>query len=184
MTSRRVSTVPNDDAILGIDESLGILTNVSSVDISGIELELRASPWDNGFVSLDLGTLTNKYSSFEYPDPSDPSVTIDQSGNVISDLTPDWTMTVGVEHAFTLANGASITPRVNIYSSGAYDFGADVDGATGDGVQPAVLLKGWRPCDVPAGSRQLARFAHRQQHHRRADLRVLRRQPRCVPLSP
>ena len=140
--------VPNDDAILGIDESLGILTNVSSVDISGIEVELRASPWDNGFVSLDLGTLTNKYSSFEYPDPSDPSQTIDQSGNVISDLTPDWTMTVGIEHAFNLANGASITPRVNIYSSGEYDWGADVDGA------PATV------CNQPSFSRVGARVTY------------------------
>ena len=122
-------SVPNDDAILGIDESLGILTNVSSVDISGLELELRASPWANGFVSLDLGTLSNSYASFEYPDPSNPSQTIDQSGDVISDLTPDWTMNVSIEHAFNLANGASITPRVNVYSSGAYDWGADVDGA-------------------------------------------------------
>lgn len=125
--------VPNDDAILGIDESLGILTNVSSVDISGIELELRASPWDNGFISLDLGTLSNDYASFEYPDPQDPSRTIDQSGDVISDLTPDWTMNFSIEHAFTLANGASITPRINVFSSGEYDWGADVDG------QPATV---------------------------------------------
>lgn len=125
--------VPNDDAILGIDESLGILTNVSSVDISGIELELRASPWDNGFISLDLGTLSNDYASFEYPDPQDPSQTIDQSGDVISDLTPDWTMNFSIEHAFTLANGASITPRINVFSSGEYDWGADVDG------QPATV---------------------------------------------
>ena len=125
--------VPNDDAILGIDESLGILTNVSSVDISGLELELRASPWDNGFVSLDLGTLTNDYASFEYPDPLDPSQTIDQSGDVISDLTPDWTMNVSIEHAFDLGNGASITPRINVYSSGSYDWAADVDG------QPATV---------------------------------------------
>lgn len=126
-------SVPNDDAILGIDESLGILTNVSDVDISGIELELRASPWDNGFVSLDLGTLSNDYASFEYPDPQDPSQTIDQSGNVIGDLTPDWTMSFSIEHAFNLANGASITPRVGVFSSGAYDWGADVDG------QPATV---------------------------------------------
>ena len=38
-------------------------------------------------------------------------------------------MNVSIEHAFNLGNGASITPRVNIYSSGAYDWGADVDGA-------------------------------------------------------
>ena len=122
-------TVPNDDAILGIDETLGILTNVSSVDISGIELELRASPWDNGFVSLDLGTLSNEYASFQYPDPSDPTVTIDQSGNVIADLTPDWTMNFSIEHSFDLGNGASVTPRVNIYSSGEYDWSAEVSGA-------------------------------------------------------
>lgn len=54
--------VPNHDAILGIDECLGILTNVFSVDISGLELELRVSPWDNGFVSLDLGHLEDVFS--------------------------------------------------------------------------------------------------------------------------
>ena len=121
--------VPNDAGVIGIDADVGIRTNVASVDISGIELEVRASPWDNGFVSLDLGTLSNEYSSFQYPDPLNPSVTIDQSGNVIADLTPDWTMNVSIEHAFTLENGASITPRLNIFSSGEYDWGASVEAA-------------------------------------------------------
>ncbi len=141
-------TVPNDDGILGIDEALGILTNVSSVDISGIEFELRASPWDNGFVSLDLGTLSNEYASFEYPDPQNPDQTIDQSGNVIGDLTPDWTMNLSLEHAFNLGNGASITPRVNIYSSGEYDWAAEVSGA------PATV------CNQPSYSKVGARVTY------------------------
>ncbi len=121
--------VPNDGGVIGIDADVGIRTNVASVDISGIELELRASPWDNGFISLDLGTLNNKYSSFQYPDPLNPSVTIDQSGNVIADLTPEWTMNFSIEHAFALGNGASITPRLNVFSSGEYDWGASVEAA-------------------------------------------------------
>ena len=57
-------------------------------------------------------------------------------------------MTVGIEHAFTMANGASITPRVNIYSSGSYDWGADVDGA------PATV------CNQPSFSRVGARVTY------------------------
>ena len=140
--------VPNDAGVIGIDADVGIRTNVASVDISGIELELRASPWDNGFISLDLGTLSNEYSSFQYPDPLNPSVTIDQSGNVISDLTPDWTMNFSIEHAFDMGNGASITPRLNIFSSGEYDWGASVEAAP-----PSV-------CNQPSFQRVSARVTY------------------------
>ena len=122
-------TIDNSDGQFGVDEGLGIRTNVASVDISGIEFEMRASPWDNGFVSLDVGLLDNQYGEFVYPDPADPSLIIDETNTTISDLTSEWTVNVGVEHAFTLANGASITPRLNFYSQDDYDYRAPPPGS-------------------------------------------------------
>ncbi|MGE4658900.1 MAG: TonB-dependent receptor, partial [Gammaproteobacteria bacterium] len=71
--------VANPDALYGIDETLGIVTNVASVDISGIEFELRANVWDGGILSLDIGTLSNEYDAFKYADPEVSGSFIDES---------------------------------------------------------------------------------------------------------
>jgi outer membrane receptor protein involved in Fe transport len=99
-----------------------VRTNVAQVDIAGIELELRASPWDGGFVSVDLGYLDNEYGEFVYPDPDDPANVIDETNTSIADLTAKWTINVGIEHEFALANGATLTPRLNVYAQDDYDY--------------------------------------------------------------
>jgi outer membrane receptor protein involved in Fe transport len=83
---------------------------------------LRASPWEGGFLSVDFGYLSDKYGSYSYADPTNPSNVIDNTNTTIADLTPKWTLTVGIEHEFVLSNGASITPRLNIYAQDNYDY--------------------------------------------------------------
>jgi iron complex outermembrane receptor protein len=121
-------TIANPDGEFGVDEDLGIVTNVAQVDISGIEFELRASPWDGGFISVDVGLLDNEYGSFAYDDPAGGGV-IDESDTTIADLTADWTVNLGIEHQFTTSNGATITPRMNIYSQDDYDWNSAARGA-------------------------------------------------------
>jgi len=115
-------SVANPDALYGVDETLGIVTNVASVDISGIEFELRANVWDGGFLSLDVGTLSNEYDSFKYADPEKSGSFIDESNTTIQDLTADFTMNLGIEHTFNLSNGGTFTPRVNAYHSDDIDY--------------------------------------------------------------
>jgi len=117
-------TLDNRDGTYGPDEDVGIVQNVSSVDISGLEFELRASPWDGGFVSVDLGLLDNEYGSYSYADPTNATLTIDETNSSISDLTADYTLNVSLEHQFTLNSGATITPRINMYSQEGYDYNA------------------------------------------------------------
>ena len=105
------------------------MTNVASVDISGIEFELRASPWDGGFISLDVGLLDNKYAAFTYPSPADPAVQIDESDTTIQDLTAEWTVNLGIEHQYTLASGSTLTPRLNMYTQDDIDYRASSIGA-------------------------------------------------------
>jgi len=114
----------NQDGSFGPDEDLNVTQNVSEVDISGIEVELRTSPWEGGFLSVDLGILDNEYGSYAYPDPTDPAFIIDQTNTTIQDITADWTLNVGVEHQFQLDNGGTITPRLNIYTQDGYDYNA------------------------------------------------------------
>jgi iron complex outermembrane receptor protein len=127
-------SIPNPDGAFGIDDPLGIRRNVGQVDISGLEFELRASPWDGGFISVDLGYLDQEYGDYSYPNPTpdnDPDAcgegisvgdTCDLSNVTIVDLTPDYTLNIGIEHQFNLANGGTLTPRLNVYSSGEVEF--------------------------------------------------------------
>ncbi len=52
----------NFDGRFGPDPSLELTQNAGAVDIYGIELELRASPWDGGFLSVDASYLVNEYN--------------------------------------------------------------------------------------------------------------------------
>lgn len=122
--------IANAGGLFGPDDgNAAVTSNVASVDISGIELELRATPWEGGFISVDYGYLKNEYSSFQYPDPENPGSVVDLEGDVIADLIPKWTLNIGIEHQFTLGNGATITPRANFYSEPAYDFSPTTLGA-------------------------------------------------------
>jgi hypothetical protein len=112
--------VDNPDGTLGPDPALEYTSNASSVDISGIELELRASPWDGGFVMLDVGMLDSNYSSFSYTDIISGEVT-QVAETQIQNRTPDWTITASVEHAFQLGNGGTLTPQLGVYMQDDYE---------------------------------------------------------------
>jgi iron complex outermembrane receptor protein len=127
--------IPNPEGLYGIDDPLGINQNVGQVDISGVEIEVRASPWDGGFISLDIGTLDNQYGSYQYVNPvpgdadacgegdmSSDGTVCDLSNVTIVDLTADWTLNLGIEHTFTLASGATLSPRLNVYASDDIEY--------------------------------------------------------------
>ena len=118
--------IDNPNLDFGPQDPARATQNVSSVDIYGIELELRAVPWDGGFVSVDIGTLSNEYGEFTFDDPMNPGTIIDQTNTFIQDQSPEWTVTLGLEHAFTLGSGATITPRLNISAQDDYDFNRDL----------------------------------------------------------
>jgi len=122
-------TIDNSDGRYGPDSSLQITANASTVDITGFEIEARLQPWDGGFITFDLGRLTNEYGEYGAFDP-DSGTTIDRSNLTIRDYSPEWTFNGSVEHVFMLANGASITPNFGIYYQSDYDFvsGVDKDG--------------------------------------------------------
>jgi iron complex outermembrane receptor protein len=142
--------IDNSDGQFGNNPTLNIFTNVASVDISGIELELSAVPWDGGFVSVAFGYLDNEYGDFSYFDPEEDAI-IDESNSRIVDYTPDWTLNVGVEHEFALASGATITPRLNIYSQDDLDYlSGPVDGPPTGCNQDSYAKTGARVTYAPA----------------------------------
>ncbi len=121
--------IENADGEFGPESPIGITTNASTVDIYGIEFELRAMPWDGGFLSLDVGYLQNEYGEFTSFDASAPGQTEDKSDKTIRAFSPDWTITAAIEHAFLLGNGATLTPNLMVYWQDDYDFTAGlVDG--------------------------------------------------------
>ena len=120
-------SIDNADGRYGGDPQIGIVANAATVDIVGIEFELRASPWDGGFVSLDVGRLEATYGKFESFDPESPDALIDQSSLSIADYSPEWTINATVEHAFQMGNGATLTPMLGMYWQDDYDFDGGLD---------------------------------------------------------
>ena len=118
-------TIDNSDGRFSGDPAFGVVTNVSEVEIYGIEFELRSNPWDGGFISADLGYLFNEYSVYNSLD-SDTLQLIDLSEAVIEDYSPEWTLNWRVEHQFNLANGATVTPMFGAYWQSDYDWDADL----------------------------------------------------------
>ena len=146
-------TIDNSDGRYGPDVSLQITSNAATVDIYGVELEVRAQPWDGGFVTFDLGRLENNYGEYGAFDP-DSGTTIDRSNLTITDYSPDWTLNASVEHVFQLANGASITPNLGVYWQSEYDFveGIDQNAPTTYCFQPAYSKLRGRVTYLPASA--------------------------------
>jgi iron complex outermembrane receptor protein len=122
-------TVDNSDGRFGPDPNLEYTQNAADVEVTGIEFSLQASPWDGGFISLDLGYLDSKYSNFKVPDLDNPTgPLVDVSATSIANRTPDWTITASVEHAFALGNGATLTPQIGVYMQPDFEWrsGRDV----------------------------------------------------------
>jgi len=114
--------IDNSDGTYGGDTNVTITTNAATVDIYGIELELRAVPWDGGFVTLDVGWLKNEYGEFKSFDPNAPGGFEDRSGLTIADYSPEWTINATVEHEFQLGNGATLRPQLGMYYQSEYDW--------------------------------------------------------------
>jgi len=112
----------NFDGRFGPDPSIELTQNAGQVDIYGIELELRASPWDGGFVTVDASYLKDEYSEFLVDDVDNPGTKVDFSNNAIGDRTPEWTLNASVGHTFTLGSGATLTPQLGMYAQGDYEW--------------------------------------------------------------
>jgi iron complex outermembrane receptor protein len=115
----------NSNGEFGTEDPVELVTNIADSTISGLELELRASLWEGGFVSVDLGIIDSEIDSYSFEDPENPGTIIDLSNNLVNDFTPDWTLNLAVEHAFQLAGGAAITPRLNVNWQGDYEWAAE-----------------------------------------------------------
>jgi iron complex outermembrane receptor protein len=115
-------SIDNADGSFGSDPQIGIVTNAATVDIYGMEFELRAQPWEGGFVTLDLGYLSSEYGDYTSFDPDAPGGTIDQSNLSIADFAPELTLNASIEHAFALANGATLTPQLGMYYQGDFEW--------------------------------------------------------------
>jgi len=83
-----------------------------------IELELRTSPWDGAFITVDAGYLINEYNSFLVADPANPGEFIDRSQQNINDRTPDWALNASVGHSFVMGSGAQLTTTLGVYAQG------------------------------------------------------------------
>lgn len=151
-------SIDNADGRYGGDPSLQITTNAATLDIKGIELEFRATPWDGGFVSVDLGRLDSSYGEFNLPaghavDPGDVST---------ADYSPEWTLNATVEHAFQMGNGATLTPMLGMYWQDDYDFDRSL-GSTVNSLcfTPAYAKLRARATYMPAdGNWSVSAFGH------------------------
>lgn len=120
---QEVIEVDNSDGRFGPDPGLEFTQNAADVEITGIELGLQAIPWDGGFISVDFGVLDSEYTDFLIPDLDNiGGPLIDVSNSSIANRTPDWTLTVSVEHAFLLGNGATLTPQIGMYAQEDFEW--------------------------------------------------------------
>jgi iron complex outermembrane receptor protein len=117
----------NPTGIYGPDDTIEYTTNAADVGITGIEVEIKAIPWENGFVSVDFGVLNSEYSEFLVPDLDNPGQLKDVSESSIQNRTPDWTFTGTIEHAITLGNGATITPQFTVYSQAGMEWASGLN---------------------------------------------------------
>jgi iron complex outermembrane receptor protein len=120
---QRQVVIPNDNGLFGADADVGLVQNAATASISGVEFELRASPWEGGYVTADFSYLKNEYDNYSYPDPTNPGQIVDLTQTRIQDLTPSKTINLSVEHQFQLSNGGTITPRLAAYWQSEFSFG-------------------------------------------------------------
>jgi iron complex outermembrane recepter protein len=115
----------NPDGDFGTEDPVELVTNIAESSISGLEFELRATPWEGGFVSLDVGYIKSEIDKYEYEDPTNPGTIIDKSNVLINDYTPDMMINLAVEHEFRLGGGGTITPRLNLNWQDEYEWAAE-----------------------------------------------------------
>jgi iron complex outermembrane receptor protein len=120
--------ISNPNGVYGSEDPVEITQNIASSKIYGLEAEMRASLWDGGFMSVDLGYLKNEYDSYVFDDPENLGGKIDNSDLLPTDFTPEWTLNVAVEHEFQMGNGATLTPRLNMHYESGIEWGANAGG--------------------------------------------------------
>jgi len=120
-------SIDNSAGLYGNDPSISIVTNAANVEITGLEFEFRAVPWDGGFVTLDVGRLNAEYSEFNSFDIDQPGGIEDRSDLSIADFSPEWTINASLEHEFQLGNGGTLTPLLGVYYQADYDFRGALD---------------------------------------------------------
>lgn len=122
---QKQTELANPNGEFGTEDPVELVQNIAKSSITGLEVELRASLWEGGFVSVDLGYLDNEYDSYIYEDPANPGTFIDNSDVLITDYTPDWTLNVSAEHEYQLASGGTLTPRLNMNWQSEFEWAAE-----------------------------------------------------------
>jgi iron complex outermembrane recepter protein len=122
---QRSFELANPNGEFGTEDPVELVRNIAKSSISGLELELRASLWEGGFVSLDVGYINNEYDEYRFEDPANPGQFIDNTDVLINDYTPDWSVNLAVQHDYLLASGASLTPRLNMNWQSEYEWAAE-----------------------------------------------------------
>ena len=162
---QRSQNLPNPDFAFGADDPIGVVQNVASSAIYGVEFEMRAVPWDGGYMSLDVGYLSNEYDNYSYVDPTSGALK-DFSNVLINDMTPDFTANLAIEHTVNLASGATLSPRVNVYYRSGLDWAAQIgdyplSSPKSSVYQPGVAKTDLRLTFVPAeGDWQIASYVN------------------------
>ncbi len=104
----------------GINTCGSRTVNAASAKMTGLELEGRARPWDDG--TVDFGIAYNKtrfgnYQPVNKP-PAAPTVVIDWTGQQL-DRAPKGSARLGYTHSFDLSSGAYVEAGVSArYNSG------------------------------------------------------------------
>lgn len=111
-----------------------VRTNAGEADVMGVEAEF-AYRFDNGIaIDANASLMDAEYGTFAQPlraefagratgftfqDPVNAPGLLDLSGNEVQ-VSPSYTVSLGIRKTFNLANGASLTPEVRTYISDDY----------------------------------------------------------------
>jgi iron complex outermembrane receptor protein len=76
-------------------------------ELEGFEVEVSASPIDNMLLTYSVGT--NEFVN------SENATTLPTYRNPDFRSQPEWNMSAGIQHAFMLGNGGSVTPRLDAF---------------------------------------------------------------------
>ena len=155
-------TIDNPDGLYGPDPNLSYAANAADVDVSGIEFELRAQPWDGGFLSIDAGILDFEYAEFQYTDFVTGDL-VTPALTQIQNRTPDWSLTATIEHAFQLNNGGTLTPQLGLYAQAGMEWWPGLAEGEKSPMCHQDQLNKWRvrvAYEPPQGNWQAALFGY------------------------
>ena len=166
--------IDNSDGRYGPDSTLEFTQNAASVNIYGIEFELRASPWDGGFVTLDFGYLIDEYDQFIVYDPDTDGPQDRSILNVDGPAARLDGQRVAGPHFHACQRRAADAPVQDVLPGRIRVGGVTAEKRPGDVLLPGRLLALGDPRDLSAGGGQLGSFVLWRQHHRYPLLQLLR----------